>query len=92
MIPSRPLRLDVPLDYLINHTQEKANEKLDQLLSSRSTWIEDLLAQSLTGDDIKRSYLSSKADRLKFISRSLVVSALNRDLSCQRKLLMQTNL
>lgn len=35
VIPSRPLKLDVPLDFLIGHSHEKANEKLDQLLSSR---------------------------------------------------------
>ena len=35
VIPSRPLRLDVPLDLLISHTREEANEKLEQLLSSR---------------------------------------------------------
>ena len=35
IIPSRPLALDVPLDLLTNHTDGEANEKLDQLLSSR---------------------------------------------------------
>lgn len=35
VIPSRPLRLDVPLDLLISHTREEANENLEQLLSSR---------------------------------------------------------
>jgi len=35
IIPSRPLRLDVPLDLLIGGTSEEANEKLEQLLSSR---------------------------------------------------------
>jgi hypothetical protein len=35
IIPSRPLRIDVPLDLLISYTREEANEKLEQLLSSR---------------------------------------------------------
>jgi hypothetical protein len=35
IIPSRPLRLGVPLDLLISHSREEANEKLKQLLSSR---------------------------------------------------------
>ena len=35
IIPSRPLRLDVPLDLLISGTTEEANEKLEQLLASR---------------------------------------------------------
>jgi len=35
VIPSRPLRLDVPLDLLISHTREEANENLEQLLSAR---------------------------------------------------------
>jgi len=35
VIPSRPLRLDVPLNLLTAFTSEVANEKLEQLLSSR---------------------------------------------------------
>ena len=35
IIPSRPLRLDVPLDLLVSGSSEEANEKLEQLLSSR---------------------------------------------------------
>jgi len=35
VIPSRPLRLDVPLDFLTDHSHEEANEKLNQLLSAR---------------------------------------------------------
>jgi hypothetical protein len=35
VIPSRPLRLDIPLDLLLNGTLEEANERLEQLLSSR---------------------------------------------------------
>ncbi len=35
IIPSRPLRLDVPLDLLVSGSSEVANEKLEQLLSSR---------------------------------------------------------
>jgi hypothetical protein len=35
IIPSRPLKLDVPLDLLIDYSCEEANLKLDQLLLSR---------------------------------------------------------
>jgi len=36
IIPSRPLRIDVPLNLLSGKSREEANEKLEQLLSSRS--------------------------------------------------------
>ena len=35
VIPSRPLRLDVPLDLLRDHGLEEANERLNELLSTR---------------------------------------------------------